>query len=479
MQERIFMSKQDGFSSNIGYVLAAAGSAVGLGNIWRFPYLAAKYGGGIFLLTYLILVLTFGYALLIAENGIGRMTRKGPIGAYRDLCAGKHSFLGSIRIGGWINAIVPMIILPYYCVIGGWVVKYVFALVNNPILKFSSKAVVKDSSGRLVSASSHYFTEFITSTWDPLICFLIFMVVLAIVVALGVEKGVERFNKILMPILFVLIFGLCIYCMFLPGAMKGVLYYVRPEFSKFSFMTVVQAMGQLFFSLSIGRGIMITYGSDMRTEDNLIASVNQVEYFDTFVAFLAGLMIIPAVVAFGGVEAAESAGVGLVFITMPQVFASFPYGGIFAILFFVLLLFAAATSAISLLETNVQTLCQELKISREKSIMICMVEVVAIGVITILGYSVLSHVKPLFFVDNYAKMDILDTLDFISNSVMMPIAAIFTTILVVAVVGLERFSNEVRENIKWRREYIFQLCMCVIVIPCLLLILINSLGILG
>jgi NSS family neurotransmitter:Na+ symporter len=282
-----------------------------------------------------------------------------------------------------------------------------------------------------------------------------------------------------MPVLFLLILGLCIYCTFLPGAMKGVAYYLRPDFSKFSFMTVVQAMGQLFFSLSIGMGIMITYGSYMRKEDNLVSAVNHVEVFDSIVAFLAGLMIIPAVVAFGGKEAAESAGVGLVFITMPQVFASFPGGGIFAVVFFLLLLFAAATSAISLLETNVQTLCQELKINRRKSIAICVMEVMAIGIITILGYSVLSHIKPLFFIENYAKMDILDTLDFISNSVMMPIAAIFTTILVVAVIGLERFSKEVRENSKWFREYIFQLCMCVIVVPCLLLILMNSLGIFG
>ena len=473
------MSKQEGFSSNIGFILAAAGSAVGLGNIWRFPYLAAKYGGGIFLLTYLVLVLTFGYALLIAENGIGRMTRKGPIGAYRDLCAGKTSFLGTLKVGGWINATVPMIILPYYCVIGGWVVKYTWACIVNPIKIFAPTSMVTDSAGNSVTASAHYFTSFVACNWQPTLCFLIFMAALVIVSAFGVEKGVERFSKILMPVLFLLILGLCIYCTFLPGAMKGVAYYLRPDFSKFSFMTVVQAMGQLFFSLSIGMGIMITYGSYMRKEDNLVSAVNHVEIFDSIVAFLAGLMIIPAVVAFGGEKAAESAGVGLVFITMPQVFASFPGGGIFAVVFFLLLLFAAATSAISLLETNVQTLCQELKINRRKSIAICVMEVMAIGIITILGYSVLSHIKPLFFIENYAKMDILDTLDFISNSVMMPIAAIFTTILVVAVIGLERFSKEVRENSKWFREYIFQLCMCVIVVPCLLLILMNSLGIFG
>ena len=461
------------FTSKIGYVLAAAGSAVGLGNIWRFPYLAAKHGGGIFLLTYLILVLTFGYALLISENCIGRMTGKGPIGAYRTLCSGKRSFLGTVRIGGWVNAVIPLIIVPYYCVIGGWVVKFTAAM--NPVSRFSKDAV-EQFGGREMGASQAYFMNFITSTWEPIFFFLAFMAILVAVVALGVEKGIERFNKILMPLLFLLIVGICVYCAFLPNAGAGFKYYLKPEMSKFSFMTVVDAMGQLFFSLSIAMGIMITYGSYMRKEDNLVSSVNQVEFFDTMAAFLAGMMIIPAVVAFGGEEAAESAGVGLVFITMPQVFASFPGGRIVAILFFVLVLFAAATSAISLLETNVQTISQELKISRRKAIVCNVVEIIAIGIITVLGYSVFSQVRPLAFLPRCGGMDILDSLDFISNSVLMPLGGIFTAVLVVAVIGLEKFSNEIRTNGKWYREYIFQLCMAVVVIPCLLLILLNSIG---
>ena len=467
-------SSHEGFSSKIGFVLAAAGSAVGLGNIWRFPYLAAQHGGAIFLVTYLILVLTFGYALLIAENGIGRMTRKGPIGAYRELCAGKASFLKSIRVGGWINALVPVIIVPYYCVIGGWVTKYVAALCSNPIADFHKDNIVGESQ----TFSAKYFTDFITSTWEPLIFFLIFMLLVVLVVALGVEKGVERFNKVLMPVLLLLIIGICIYCAFLPNAGAGFKYYLKPDFEKFSYMTVVAAMGQLFFSLSIAMGIMITYGSYMRKEDNLVSSVNQVELCDTAVAFLAGMMIIPAVVAFGGEEAAQQAGPGLVFVTMPQVFASFPGGQIFGALFFILVLFAAATSAISLLETNVQTLSQELKITRKKAIFFGISEIVAVGVVTILGYSVLSHVKPLSFISHLGNKDILDSLDFISNSVLMPIGAIFTTILVVAVIGLEKFSKEIRQDKKWYREYIFQLCMCLIVIPCLLVILLNSVGLL-
>ena len=471
------MSK-DRFSSRIGYVLAAAGSAVGLGNIWRFPYLTAKYGGGIFLLTYLILVLTFGYSLLIAENCLGRMTGKGPIGAFRDLCAGKSSFLGAVRVGGWLNSIAPIIIVPYYCVIGGWVTKYCVAMLINPISKFDKDATVI-VDGVLKDASATYFTNFITSTWEPIVYFLVFAGIMIAVVAMGVEKGIERFNKILMPLLVLMCLGICVYCCFLPEAGEGLRYYLLPDSSKFSYMTVVAAMGQLFFSLSIAMGIMVTYGSYMRQEDNLVGNVNHVEIFDTGVAFLAGLMIIPAVVAFGGKEAAEAAGPGLVFCTMPKVFASFPAGRLVAIIFFLLVLFAAATSAISLLETNVQTIGQELKLSRKRAIVLGFAEILILGVITILGYSVLSKVHPLAFIERYKDMDILDSLDFLSNNVIMPLGAIMTTILVTSVIGLERFCHEVDVSGKnWKRRAIFQFCMCVVVIPCLLVVLLNSLGIL-
>ena len=471
------MSK-DCFSSRIGYVLAAAGSAVGLGNIWRFPYLTAKYGGGIFLLTYLVLVLTFGYSLLIAENCIGRMTGKGPIGAYRDLCAGKGSFLGVVRIGGWLNSIAPVIIVPYYCVIGGWVTKYCVAMMINPISRFHKDAMV-EVGGVLKDASTVYFNSFITSTWEPLFFFLLFTIILIAVVAMGVEKGIERFNKVLMPLLVLMCLGICIYCCFLPNAGEGFRYYLLPDKSQFSYMTMVAAMGQLFFSLSIAMGIMVTYGSYMCKEDNLVANVNQVEIFDTGVAFLAGMMIIPAVVSFGGKEAAEAAGPGLVFCTMPKVFASFPGGRLVAICFFLLVLFAAATSAISLLETNVQTIGQELKISRQKAIVFGFAEIVVLGIVTILGYSVFSNVHPLAFIERYKGMDILDSTDFIANNVIMPLGAIFTTVLVILVIGLERFCKEVDGTGKnWKRRGLFKFCMCVIVIPCLLIVLLNSIGLL-
>ncbi len=469
------MKKQEGFTGKIGFVLAAAGSAVGLGNIWRFPYLTAKYGGGIFLLTYLVFVLTFGYALLISENNIGRMTRRGPIGAFKKLCAGKGFFGKSVSIGGWISAIVPLIIVPYYCVIGGWVAKYVVAMTVTPIGKFSKDAEKINGA----SASEHYFMDFIQSTWEPSVYFLIFMAILVAVISFGVKKGVEKFNKILMPILFILIVSICVYCAFLPNSGAGFAYYLKPDISKFSYMTAVAAMGQLFFSLSIAMGIMITYGSYMKRSDDLVSCVNHIEIFDTSAAFLAGMMIIPAVVAFGGEKAAENAGVGLVFITMPQVFASFPGGQFVGIAFFVLVLFAAATSAISLMETNVHTIGQELHLNRKWALVCNVVEIVVIGIVTILGYSVLSNVHPLGFIEKYKDFSILDTLDFVSNNILMPIGAIFTTLLVVYAVGLNKFCAEIRQSANWKREIVFRICMRFIVIPCLLLILLDAFGIFG
>ena len=485
------MQKSEGFSSRIGFILAAAGSAVGLGNIWRFPYLAAQHGGGIFLLTYLILMLTFGYALLLSENAIGRMTGKGPIGSFRGLTDGKSKGLRWIGAGGYLNALAPLIIVPYYCVIGGWVVKYAAAFFTTPVSEFSKdnlafdaagKAITKVVDGKTVVQLTHaenYFNCFTGSTWEPLIYFFIFVAITLIVVAFGVEKGVERSSKLLMPVLIVLIIGICIYCAFLPKAKEGFVYYLKPDISKFSFMTVVAAMGQLFYSLSLAMGIMITFGSYMRKEDDLLSSVTQVEIFDTGVAFLAGLMIIPAVVAFGGPEAAKSAGQGLVFVTMPQVFASFPGGQFVGIAFFVLVLFAAVTSAISLAETNVNTLCQELKLSRKKAVIWNAVEILGIGTITVLGYSVLSNVRLLFFLPGKpAGMNILVSLDYVSNSILMPIAAIFTTLLVVAVIGLNTIVKELKGGKrKWPREIVYRFCMRFIVIPALILILLAAVGV--
>ena len=449
--------QKDGFTSKIGFVLAAAGSAVGLGNIWRFPYLAAQHGGGIFLFTYLVLVLTFGYALLISENTIGRMTGKGPIGAYRDLCAGKKSFLGSIRIGGWINAIVPLIIVPYYCVIGGWVTKYVFAMALNPVAMFEKSA-----------DSGAYFTAFITSNWSPILFFLLFMLLTVGVVALGVEKGVERFSKILMPILVILIIGICIYCMFLPGAGHGIRYYLKPDWSKFSYMTVVAAMGQLFYSMSLAMGIMITFGSYMKREISIEKSVKQIEIFDTGVAFLAGLMIIPAVFAFsGGNEAALGQGPGLMFVTLPKIFDTMPGGAVVGAAFFVMVFFAALTSSISLMETVVSIFMDKLKLGRKMSILAVLGISLVLGLVSSLGYSSWADIKVL-------GMQFLDFFDFFSNSLLMPVVALVTSIFVGFVLKPKTVIEEVELTEKFNSKRLFTVVIRYVAPVCILIILGSS-----
>ena len=318
------------FSGRIGYVMAVAGSAVGLGNIWRFPYLAAKYGGGIFLLVYLILVVTLGYALIVSETTLGRMTKKSPVGAF-------HVFGKTLpfHLGGWFTAIIPMLICPYYCVIGGWVLKYLFdyALGNAPLL-----------------AQDGTFSAFLSSSGSVELWFILFSVLVFAVILGGVNKGVERVSKIMMPILIVLAIIVAIYSVTRPGAWEGVKYFLIPNFDNFSLMTVVSAMGQMFYSLSIAMGILITYGSYIEKDVDIEKSTSQVEFFDTGVALLAGLMIIPAVFAFsGGDMSTLQAGPSLTFITLPKVFSSMGIGTFVGVVFFLMFLFAALTSAISLL----------------------------------------------------------------------------------------------------------------------------------
>ena len=453
------------FSSRMAFVLCAAGSAVGLGNLWRFPYLAAKYGGGIFLLTYLVLVVLFGYPMLLAENAIGRHTRQNAVGSFRTLCPGRAPHLRLLRLGGWINAVVPLLILPYYTLIGGWVTSYLWAALTLPVEIFAPDHLAENGT----PYADAYFVDFISSVWPPLIFLGIFLAACTIVIACGVKRGLEKFNLFIMPVLVLLSIGLAIHSCLIPGAAAGLKYYFQPDFSQFSFKTLAAATGQLFFSLSIAMGIMYTYGSYMRRDDDLPRNINQVELFDTGIAFLAGLIIIPAVVAFSGDTAALNAGPGLLFITMPKIFAGLPGGRFIGILFFLLVLMAAVTSSISMIETNVQYFVQELKLKRSAAIALAAVEALVIGVVTALGYNVLSGIHPI------AGMDILDSLDFLSNSLLMPIGAIFTALLVTAVIGVRRFRAYAAGPNGWRREPLFRFSIRFIVIPCLLIVLVTSL----
>lgn len=418
------------FSGRIGYVLAVAGSAVGLGNIWRFPYLAAKYGGGMFLLVYLILMLTFGYVMIMSETTLGRMTKKSPVGAF-----GTFGKKKSLKFGGWINAVIPMLIVPYYSVIGGWVLKYLFEY-----LRGNSETLAKDG----------YFTEFITSSGKVELWFLVFAVLVFAVILAGVKNGVERVSRVMMPMMIVLAVVVAVYSVTRPGAVEGIKYFLIPNLEHFSIMTVVAAMGQMFYSLSIAMGILYTYGSYIGKEVDVEKSTTQVEVFDTGVALLAGLMIIPSVFAFsdGDMETLQ-AGPSLTFITLPKVFSSMGVGTVVGIVFFLMFLFAALTSAISLLETSVSTLEDELHWKRWKCCLLMAGVMLVIGTASSMGYGVWDSVRIL-------GMQFLDFFDFLTNSVMMPIAAMMTSIFVSKVVGIDRIEEEIRHGeAAFRRKKIF------------------------
>lgn len=422
------MDKRSSFSSKIGFVLAAAGSAVGLGNIWRFPYLAAKYGGGTFLLVYLILAVTFGFTLMTAEIAIGRKTGKSAIEAFKILDK-RFGFLGIL------NSLVPILIFPYYSVIGGWVIKYFVTFV---------------SGGVEAAAGDTYFTDFISSTTEPIGWFVLFIVLTAGVVLLGVQKGIENVSKFMMPILVVLTVFIAGYGLTVDGAMEGVIYYIKPNMKDFSAKTILAAMGQMFYSMSLAMGIMVTYGSYMKKKDNLESSVRQIEIFDTAIAFLAGLMVIPAVFAFSGGSAENlSAGPGLMFMTLPKVFNSMPMGELIGTAFFVLVFFAALTSAISLMETVVSIIQDKTGIGRTPTCILVTVIALIMGTPSSLGFGIWSHIAPF-------GMSILDAFDFISNSVLMPIVAYFTCVLVGFIIGPKVVVNEVKASDgKFKSEKLF------------------------
>ena len=422
------MSQQrSSFSGKLGFVLATAGSAVGLGNIWRFPYLAAQYGGGIFLLVYLILAVTFGFTLMCAEIAIGRKTGVSAIGAYKKLDK-RFGFMGVL------SSLVPIIILPYYSVIGGWIIKYLSVFISGQAT---------------LATNDSFFTDFIAKPIEPIGWFLLFLGLTAIVVLLGVEKGIEKVSKIMMPILIILTIFIAVYALFMPGAVDGLIYYIKPDFSKFSGTTVLAAMGQLFYSMSLAMGIMITYGSYMKKDVNLESSVKQIELFDTGIAFFAGLMIIPSVFAFSnGDESALGKGPGLMFITLPKVFDSMPAGSIIGAVFFVLVLFAALTSSISLMETIVSIFMDKFKWNRKLTCLIVFVICIVLGLPSCLGSGVLANVKII-------GMQFLDFFDFISNRVIMPIVAFITCILVGYVIKPKAIIEEIEIGGKFKRKTLF------------------------
>lgn len=458
---------RNSFSGSIGFVLAAAGSAVGLGNIWRFPYLAAKDGGGLFLVMYIVLALTFGFTLLTSEVAIGRKTKQSPLTAYGKLNK-KCGFIGALA------CLVPMIILPYYCVIGGWVVKYLIAFLTGE---------------GAASAADGYFTGFITAEYEPLIMMLIFMVVVAVIVFRGVNKGIESSSKVIMPVLFLLVVGIAIFSLTIDHTdangvtrtgWEGFLIYIIPDFTgltvKGFFSVLLDAMGQLFFSLSVAMGIMVAYGSYVKDDANLVKSINQIEICDTAVAFLAGVMILPAVFAFMGREGMAASGPSLMFVSLPKVFAAMGgIGNVIGVLFFAMVLFAALTSAVSIMEAIVASLMDCFHISRLKAAVIETVLALAAGVVVCLGYNVwyFDYTLP-----NGAVGQILDIMDYISNNCLMPVVAISTCILIGWVIKPAAIIDEVEKGgRKFGRKKLYIVMIKYITPILLLILLLKSVGV--
>lgn len=441
------MEKQRGnFSGKLGFIMAAAGSAVGLGNIWRFPYLAAQYGGGIFLLVYLVLAVTFGFALMTAEISIGRKTGLSAVEAYKKLDK-KWGFIG------YISALVPIIILPYYSVIGGWVTKYFWVFASGE---------------GIAAANAGYFGGFVSQIGQPIGWFLAFITITAVIVWFGVEKGVERVSKILMPILVLLSMFIAAYALTMDGAMEGLKYYLIPNFSHFSVKTVLAAMGQLFYSMSLAMGIMITYGSYMKKNNSVESSVRQIEIFDTGIAFLAGLMIIPSIFAVGDPEQLLVKGAGLMFEVLPQLFREMPAGQFVGAAFFIMVFFAALTSSISLMETVVSIFMDKFHWNRKLSCIAVFAIIILLGLPSSLGNGVWSGIKII-------GMDFLSFFDFISNSVIMPIVALLTCIFVGYVLKTSAIEEEVESSgNSFKARALFRIVIKYFAPICIVLILVTS-----
>ena len=460
--------KANHFSGQLGFVLAAAGSAVGVGNLWRFPYLAAKDGGGLFLVIYLALVLTFGFTLLASDIAIGRRTHKSAIGAYQELHP-KWKFLGILTF------LVPVLIMTYYAVIGGWITKY---------------AVVYLTGQADAAAQDDYFTSFITSPVSPVLFALLFMAVTALIVYNGVEGGIEKVSRFMMPILLVLVVVIAVYSLTLRRTdasgevrtgLQGFLYYITPHVEGLTvgrfLQILLDAMSQLFFSLSVSMGIMITYGSYVKPEVNLGRSVNQIELFDTAVALLAGVMIIPAVYVFSGTEG-MSAGPSLMFVSLPKVFAAMGRAGILVgVLFFITAIFATLTSCISVLESITANCVEIFHWGRKKAVLILSVIYLAASAVIALGYS-------LFYFDvqlpNGSSAQLLDIMDYISNSVMMPFIALLSTILIGWVRTPEYVIGEMERNGEhFRRKGVYRVMIRYIAPVMMLILFLQSTGILS
>lgn len=457
MAEVVQKAARATWSSKWAFILAAAASAVGLGNLWRFPYLAAKYGGGMFLLTYLVMVFSFGVALLLLETALGRKTGQSVVGAFKSF-GKRYAFIG------WFTALIPFIIVPYYCVIGGWVAKYFAAYFTD------GPAALADGGG--------YFTAFVSGNYESFLWMLIFMFVTFLVVSFGVKSGIEKANLVMMPALIVMAIALSIYTLSQPGALEGAAYYLIPDFSKFSPELVIAAMGQTFFSLSLAMGIMVTYGSYVAKTESLTSSATRVCGFSFGISLLGGLMIVPAAfVALGSGDAvAANAGPNLMFVILPQLFMGFgDMATVVGAVFFALVIFAALTSSISLVETCTSIVQDATNWTRRRSLLLTCVVITACGMMVNLGYNGWSFIQPLG-----EGSTILDFADFLSNSVMMPLAALMTCIFVGWIIKPKTIEDEIASSSPFKIRKIWRVMIKyvtpVLVVVILIAYVASSLG---
>lgn len=395
---------RESFGSRFGALVAMAGSAVGLGNLWRFPYLVGENGGAAFIIVYILLSFLICLPIFVSEFVIGRRSQKNAFAAFRDLSGGS-----AWRWVGLFTVIVPLIVLSYYSVIGGWSIEYMFKSIT-----FSF------TGGESQAAMSTMFADFVSSPWTPLICHTFFLLATTLIVVVGIKDGIEKFSKVMMPMLFVIVLAIAVYSLTLPGAGKGVDYLFNPDFSKIDAKACAAALGQAFFSLSLGFGTILTYASYVDKKENIMFQSTATAVSDLMFALIAGVAIMPAVFAFG---LDPQSGPGLVFETLPYVFSQMPAGGVIAILFFVALLVAALTSSISMLEVAVAYLVEEKKFSRVSACVALFVLCWIVGALCSLSFGPLSDVQ-------IGGRGIFDFFDNLSSNVLMTLGSLLTVLFV-------------------------------------------------
>jgi neurotransmitter:Na+ symporter, NSS family len=427
-----FPPERDNFSNRFGVIAAAAGSAIGLGNIWRFPYITGENGGGAFLMVYLFFILVIGIPVMTSEFIIGRAAQKNPYRAFRILAPGKPWYLI-----GLMGVAAAFMILAFYTAVAGWTLEYFY------------QSVMGNLADKTELELKSMFDNFVAGSYRPVLWFLVFMGLTAFIVIAGVKKGIEKYSKILMPVLVILLLLLCVRSLTLEGSMEGLRFLFRPDLSKINGKVILEALGQAFFSMSIGMGTLITYGSYIRKNENLAKSAFAVGISDTLIAILAGVAIFPAVFALGG---SPAEGKSLVFIALPGIFQKMPFGEVFAVFFFLLLTIAALTSTISLLEVIVAYFVEELKISRRKATLAATIAGSFLGIITVFSLSSLGHLT-------IFNLNIFGLLEFLSTKVILPLGGFLIVLFIGWYFGSlkakKELSNEGQLKVAYFPVFIF------------------------